>query len=215
MAVSGQLHSPAALPQGKSPWYPLDRRLGGHQRAIWTRWWREKFLAPTGTRTPDHSAYSPALYHWAITALHFNCSHVFNYRSSQENLIQFSELNNLKRSFIVAEQQFQPKGQIPCKFGCYSNCHRCESSQLLFQGAVDGKSHSWLTELISASGWTIQMTWHLTHVTNHKAREGHFNPSLENLAKGHDTKHKMQRYTISELDVTTVDHRSRITKLTA
>jgi len=29
MGISGQLHDPAALPQGKSPWYPLDRRLGG------------------------------------------------------------------------------------------------------------------------------------------------------------------------------------------
>jgi hypothetical protein len=29
--VSGQLHAPAALPQGKSPWYPLDKRLGGPQ----------------------------------------------------------------------------------------------------------------------------------------------------------------------------------------
>jgi hypothetical protein len=24
MEVSSQLHAPAALPQGKSPWYPLD-----------------------------------------------------------------------------------------------------------------------------------------------------------------------------------------------
>jgi hypothetical protein len=31
MDVSGQLHAPAALPQGKSPWYPLDRKLGGPQ----------------------------------------------------------------------------------------------------------------------------------------------------------------------------------------
>jgi len=33
MEVSDQLHAPAALPhpQGKSPWYPLDRRLGGPQ----------------------------------------------------------------------------------------------------------------------------------------------------------------------------------------
>jgi hypothetical protein len=34
MEVSGQLHAPAALPpppQGKSPWYPLDRRLGEPQ----------------------------------------------------------------------------------------------------------------------------------------------------------------------------------------
>jgi hypothetical protein len=28
---SGHIHVPAALPQGKSPWYPLDRRLGGPQ----------------------------------------------------------------------------------------------------------------------------------------------------------------------------------------
>jgi hypothetical protein len=32
MEVSGQLHSPAALPPGKEPLvYPLDRRLGGPQ----------------------------------------------------------------------------------------------------------------------------------------------------------------------------------------
>jgi hypothetical protein len=31
MEVSGQLHDPDALPQGESPWYPLDRRLGGPQ----------------------------------------------------------------------------------------------------------------------------------------------------------------------------------------
>jgi hypothetical protein len=31
MEVSGRLHAPAALSQGKSPWYPLDRRLDGSQ----------------------------------------------------------------------------------------------------------------------------------------------------------------------------------------
>jgi hypothetical protein len=31
MEVNGQLHAPAALPQGKEPRYPLDRRLGGPQ----------------------------------------------------------------------------------------------------------------------------------------------------------------------------------------
>jgi hypothetical protein len=29
MEMSGQLHVPAAVPQGKSLWYPLDRRLSG------------------------------------------------------------------------------------------------------------------------------------------------------------------------------------------
>jgi hypothetical protein len=31
MEVSGQLHAPAVLPQGKNPRYPLDRTLGGPQ----------------------------------------------------------------------------------------------------------------------------------------------------------------------------------------
>jgi hypothetical protein len=31
MEVSGQLHAPAALPQGKRPGHPLERRLGGRQ----------------------------------------------------------------------------------------------------------------------------------------------------------------------------------------
>jgi hypothetical protein len=31
MKVSGQFYAPAALPQGKRPWYPLDRKLGGPQ----------------------------------------------------------------------------------------------------------------------------------------------------------------------------------------
>jgi hypothetical protein len=31
MEVSGQLHASVALPQGKSPQNPLDRRLGGPQ----------------------------------------------------------------------------------------------------------------------------------------------------------------------------------------
>jgi hypothetical protein len=29
MEVGGWFHAPTALPQGKIPWYPLDRRLGG------------------------------------------------------------------------------------------------------------------------------------------------------------------------------------------
>jgi hypothetical protein len=31
MEVSGQLHASAALPPGKEPRYPLDKRLGGLQ----------------------------------------------------------------------------------------------------------------------------------------------------------------------------------------
>jgi hypothetical protein len=66
MEVSGQLHAPAVLP----PWKEdlLYRRLGGAPEPVWTRWWRQKFLAPTGTRTSDHPARSPGLCHWAIPA---------------------------------------------------------------------------------------------------------------------------------------------------
>jgi hypothetical protein len=31
MEVGGQLHAPTVLPFGKSPFYPLDRRVGGPQ----------------------------------------------------------------------------------------------------------------------------------------------------------------------------------------
>jgi hypothetical protein len=61
MEVSGQLHAPAALPPGKSPWYPLDRSLGGPQ----SRSGRGGFRKIPSTRwesNPDRPARSPALY---------------------------------------------------------------------------------------------------------------------------------------------------------
>jgi hypothetical protein len=33
--------------------------------AVWTRWWGEKVLATTGTRSADRPSRSPALHHWA------------------------------------------------------------------------------------------------------------------------------------------------------
>jgi hypothetical protein len=62
--VSGQLHAPAVLPPGKSPWYPFYRRLGGPQNRS-GRYREVKFFYPTGTRTPTpHSrpARSQSLY---------------------------------------------------------------------------------------------------------------------------------------------------------
>jgi hypothetical protein len=51
LEVSGQLHAPTVLLQGKSSRYPLDRSLGGpHSRS--GRCEEEKLLDPTGTRTP-------------------------------------------------------------------------------------------------------------------------------------------------------------------
>jgi len=34
MDVSGQLHTPAALHQAESPWYPFDRRLNGSRTSL-------------------------------------------------------------------------------------------------------------------------------------------------------------------------------------
>jgi hypothetical protein len=51
MEVSGQLHAPAALPQGNHPRYPLDRRLSGSQ-SLSGRFGEETNLAPAGNRTP-------------------------------------------------------------------------------------------------------------------------------------------------------------------
>jgi hypothetical protein len=54
-------------PQGKSPWYPLDRKLGGPQS-----WYEcgveEKNSHPCLDPSPVHLAHSPALYHWVIPA---------------------------------------------------------------------------------------------------------------------------------------------------
>jgi hypothetical protein len=62
--ASGQLHAPAALPQGKSPWYPLDRRLGGPQSRSGRGGEEKNSHPPPGIepQNPDRQARSPALY---------------------------------------------------------------------------------------------------------------------------------------------------------
>jgi len=57
--LSGQLHAPSALPQGKTCRYLLDRRLDGHPEPVWTRCRRGKFPAPAGIRTPITRSSSP------------------------------------------------------------------------------------------------------------------------------------------------------------
>jgi hypothetical protein len=54
-------------PQGKSPSYPLDRKLGGpHSRS--GNGGEKKIPSPYRDSNPEHPARSPALYHWAIPA---------------------------------------------------------------------------------------------------------------------------------------------------
>jgi hypothetical protein len=45
---------------------------------------KRKFPAPVGTRTPDHPARSPALYHWAIPA---HAVHTHTHSNTQENYL--------------------------------------------------------------------------------------------------------------------------------
>jgi hypothetical protein len=52
----GQLHALAALPRGKEPLYPLNRKLSGPEWA-WRR--EEKILDHTGTRTLTSRSSSP------------------------------------------------------------------------------------------------------------------------------------------------------------
>jgi hypothetical protein len=64
MEVSGQLHAPAALPPGKEPQFPLDRRLGGPKSRS-GRGGEEKNSQPQPgiePKNPDRPARSPALY---------------------------------------------------------------------------------------------------------------------------------------------------------
>jgi hypothetical protein len=55
MEVSGQLQAPAALPQGKSPWYPLDRRLGGPQSRSGRGGEEKNSQPPPGIEPPSSS----------------------------------------------------------------------------------------------------------------------------------------------------------------
>jgi hypothetical protein len=57
MEVSGQLHTPAAFPQGKSPLCPLYRELGGPQS--WSgRFGEEKILVLPGLELRPLSRYT-------------------------------------------------------------------------------------------------------------------------------------------------------------
>jgi hypothetical protein len=68
MEMSGQLHAPAALTPGKEYLVAIVQEAGWAPEQFLKRGLGEKFPAPAGNRTADHSARSPALYRWAIPA---------------------------------------------------------------------------------------------------------------------------------------------------
>jgi hypothetical protein len=49
-------------PWGKSPQYPMDRRLGGPQELIWMLWIKKKISCPCWESNPSRPVRSPSLY---------------------------------------------------------------------------------------------------------------------------------------------------------
>jgi hypothetical protein len=71
MEVSGQIHAPDLYPQGKSPSYPLDRKLGG-PRAVLVAVVKRKIPSPrreSNLRTPIVQPVAQRYTDWAIAAL--------------------------------------------------------------------------------------------------------------------------------------------------
>jgi hypothetical protein len=54
---------PGRFTQGKRPWYPLDRRLGGPQSRPESGGKEKNSQPQPELEPPDHPAHSPALYH--------------------------------------------------------------------------------------------------------------------------------------------------------
>jgi hypothetical protein len=57
--VSGKLHAPAALPQGKSPWYPLVSRLDGLQSRSERGGEEKNSQPPPGIEPPKTPIFQP------------------------------------------------------------------------------------------------------------------------------------------------------------
>jgi hypothetical protein len=62
MGMNSQLTSQTLYPQGKSPWYPLDRRLGGPQSRSGRGGEEKNSQPPPGIENPERPARSPTLY---------------------------------------------------------------------------------------------------------------------------------------------------------
>jgi len=71
MEVSGELQASAALPPGKSPRYPLDKRLGWFQkRSESCGGGKKSFLAPAGNLNPIVQLLADSLYWLSYPRLH-------------------------------------------------------------------------------------------------------------------------------------------------
>jgi hypothetical protein len=98
-------------PQGKSPWYPLDRRPGGPQSHS-GHGGEEKNSQPLPgiePQNPNHPAHSPVLYQLSY---HGSLNLIISYKNVDFNM----EISSVKTKIVV----FQGRVNIYCKIFIYS-----------------------------------------------------------------------------------------------
>jgi hypothetical protein len=156
MQVSGHFHASAALNPGKKPLVPIGLEDGWAPGPVWTRWWREKFSAPRGTRTP---ARSPALFHWAIPTSHIRiCTDIMSEKTAvcqvSSKCWNWSSTGyrgrtpNLGRCHILLTNTWQWKGENMLFVNCRTlylrpdKLHNFNYSAMYFAG-LNLTEHHW------------------------------------------------------------------------
>jgi hypothetical protein len=105
-------------PQGKSPYYPLYRRLGGPQSRS-GHGGEEKNFSPWQDSNPDHPARSPALYRWAILAPSFTCKDI-----KSRSFRWAGHVTRIEKQWIIQNFYLKTQGNRPlwrCKRGWEDN----------------------------------------------------------------------------------------------
>jgi hypothetical protein len=87
---------------------PIGGEAGWVPEPVWTRWWKEKFVTPTGTRSPDLPARNVALYHWAIPVQVVRCAPMKLLRMCATFIT-----NTIGSSTHCGRQRFNISGAVP------------------------------------------------------------------------------------------------------
>jgi hypothetical protein len=115
-------------PQGKSPWYPLDRRLGGPQSRSGRGGEEKNSQPPPGIEpyNPDRPARSPALYRLSCDGSLLNCNRDKNNNNKNNN----NNNNNNKHPFNLLFHKIQG----PCLISL-----RVRENKILFTNIITGE----------------------------------------------------------------------------